>query len=524
MSRSAVTVVSPPARWELPHSVEAEQAVLGGLMLDPMAWDRVSDVLAHRDFFSANHGVIFKVIAGMVNSQKPVDVITVFDRLQQIGKKGEDFELPYLNAMSQSVPSASNIGYYAGIVRERANRRELIAAADQIRSAGYEAPHFDRALAQTQQLIANIAAASSPPPSAARSLDFRRLAGESVPAQSWFRGNWLHSGTTLLAGAGGEGKSSLAQHEPTCGALGRPYFAPQGLPYRSLVWNCEDDHDDMWRRQARICEHEQIDMSDLDGHLHLVSRYGCENALMAEVQRTLVTTNLFEELHQQVNDQQIDVLWLDNVAHLFLGNHDDRTHVTQFISLLNGLVRGRPFGVVLVAHVSRALGSEFTGSVAWENAARMRWYLGSKLPDAQRDDDEASSPETRFLAKRKSNYSARDVVRMSMRHGLLVPDQVAQSHVGGLVGAMDERRAEEVCLAGFRSLCGMGIRTTDGKTTGDYLPAQIVAKSLSCGYSKADLGKAMNRLMGRGEFARGVVGKHANRSDKFGLILNEGAA
>lgn len=356
--------------------------------------------------------------------------------------------------------------------------------------------------------------------SAARPLNFRQLAQQKAPDQLWFREGWLHAGATLLPGAGGEGKSVLVQHEATCGALGRPYFAPECPPYRSMVWNCEDDHDDMWRRQERICAHEQLDMAELDGLLHLVSRYGCENALMAEVQRTLVATRLFEELRQQVNDLDIDVLWLDNVAHMFLGNHDDRTQVTQFINLLNGLVRGRPFGVVLVAHVSRALGSEFSGSVAWENAARMRWYFGSKLPDAQRDDDDAPpSAETRFLAKRKSNYSARDMVRMTMRNGLLVPDE-APGHVGGLVAQMNDRKAEEIVIAGFHSLRGMGLVPTDSKNSPEYLPRQVVEKGLSCGYGKGELAKAMNRLMATGFFSRGVAGAYGNRNPKQGLILN----
>ena len=359
-------------------------------------------------------------------------------------------------------------------------------------------------------------------PRPARSLDFAALAGTAPPPRHWFREGWLSAGPTLLPGGGGEGKSTLAQHEATAGALGRAYFAPEGDPYKSLVWNCEDAHDDMWRREDLICAHEEIDMADLAGRLRLVSRYGCENALMAKVMGSLVSTRLFEELRQQVNDEHIEVLWLDNTAHFFLGDHDDRTQVTQFINELNGLVEGRPFGVVMLAHISRAAGSEYTGSVAWENAARMRWYLGSRLPDQRPEDGANEATDVRFLCKRKSNYSARDHVRMTMRGGLLIPDEVALSHVGGLVHALDERKAEEVCLAGFRSLYSMGIRTTDGRTTSDYLPSQIVAKGLACGYSKSDLGKAMNRLMGRGDFARGVIGKHSNRSDKFGLVLKGG--
>jgi len=359
---------------------------------------------------------------------------------------------------------------------------------------------------------------------APRVLDLCALAGQQAPARRWLRDGWIAPGPMLVAGSGGSGKSSMTQHEATCGALGRAYFAPECAPYRSLIWNCEDDHDELWRRQERICEHEQIEMASLAKNLHVVSRYGCENALMAEVQGTLMTTSLFGQLRQQVNDLDIDVLWLDNAAHVFLGDHDNRTDVTQFINALNGLVRGRPFTVVIVAHPGRAQGSEFSGSVAWENAVRMRWYLGSKLPDQRSSEDDEGRTDVRFLAKRKANYAARDYVRMTMRDGLLVPDQVISGHVGSIVAAIDQRKCDETCVAGFLALCSMGIRSTDGKTSPDYLPSQIVTKGLGGGFTKSDLGKSMNRLMAAGKFARDVVGQHPNRSPKYGLVLREGGS
>jgi hypothetical protein len=231
-----------------------------------------------------------------------------------------------------------------------------------------------------------------------------------------------------------------------------------------------------------------------------------------------------EDLRQQVNDLRIDVLWLDNVAHLLAGNHDDRTHATQFINAINSLVVGRPFGAVLLAHVSRAQGSEYSGSAAWENAARMRLYLGPKLPDQPLDaGDEAGPTDVRYLCKRKSNYSSRDYAKFSMRNGLLVPEAVESQRMGGLLSAAEEQRADQLCVAGFKTLVGMGIRPTDGKTSPDYLPSQIVSKALAPGYTKAELGRAMNRLMARGVFTRGVVGKRDNYSPRYGLVLTEGA-
>ena len=356
----------------------------------------------------------------------------------------------------------------------------------------------------------------------AQILDFAALAGKKAPERPWVRPGWLGFEPTLVAGAGGSGKSGLMQHEATCGALGRAYFAPECEPYTSLVWNCEDAHDDLWRRQERICEHEGIDMADLAGRLHIVSRYGCDNALMADgAYGVLGTTRLLEELRQQVNDLHVTGLYLDNAAHLLIASHDDRTTVTAFINALAGLVVGRPFFFVIAGHTARMQGSEFSGSAAWENAVRMRWFLGTQLPDQKAEEGDEPRTDVRFLCKRKSNYSAQDYVRFTMRDGLLVPDQKAQTHVGGLVAVLDGRKAEEVCIAGFRSLCAIGIRTTDGRTSSDYLPTQLVAKGFAAGYSKSEIGKAMNRLMGRGVFVRAQVDKHANRTPKFGLVLND---
>jgi replicative DNA helicase len=115
-----------------PHSLEAEQSVLGGLMLDNGAWDRAGDLLVDGDFYRYEHRLIYAAISGLVSASKPADVITVYEQLQSLGKAEEIGGLVYLNALAQSVPSAANLRRYAEIVRERAVLRKLIAASDEI--------------------------------------------------------------------------------------------------------------------------------------------------------------------------------------------------------------------------------------------------------------------------------------------------------------------------------------------------------------------------------------------------------
>ena len=115
-----------------PQSIEAEQSVLGGLLLDNSAWDRAGDLLTDTDFYRFEHRLIYAAIGNMVNAGKPADVITVYEQLQSLGKAEECGGLVYLNALAQSVPSAANLRRYAEIVRERAILRKLIAASDDI--------------------------------------------------------------------------------------------------------------------------------------------------------------------------------------------------------------------------------------------------------------------------------------------------------------------------------------------------------------------------------------------------------
>ncbi|MDO9196665.1 replicative DNA helicase, partial [Rhodoferax sp.] len=115
-----------------PHSIEAESSVLGGLLLDNGAWDRVGDLLAEGDFYRYEHRMVFSAIGALINASKPADVITVFEQLQSQGKAEEIGGLSYLNSLAQYVPSAGNIRRYAEIVRERSVLRKLVSASDEI--------------------------------------------------------------------------------------------------------------------------------------------------------------------------------------------------------------------------------------------------------------------------------------------------------------------------------------------------------------------------------------------------------
>ena len=141
-----------------PHSIEAESSVLGGLLLDNQAWDRVNDLLVDNDFYRHEHKLIFTAIGNLINGSKPADVITVFEYLQNQGHSDNTGGLSYLNSLAQYVPSASNIRRYAEIVRERGILRKLVTASDDIATNAFnpQGRPVDKILDEAEQKIFNI--------------------------------------------------------------------------------------------------------------------------------------------------------------------------------------------------------------------------------------------------------------------------------------------------------------------------------------------------------------------------------
>jgi len=118
-----------------PHSIEAEQALLGGLMIDPVAWDNVADVITQEDFYRPDHQLIFAAIGTLAGEGKPCDVVTVSQHLERTGKLEPAGGLAYLSSVARDTPTAANVRAYADIVRERSLLRQLIRAGTDIASA-----------------------------------------------------------------------------------------------------------------------------------------------------------------------------------------------------------------------------------------------------------------------------------------------------------------------------------------------------------------------------------------------------
>jgi replicative DNA helicase len=131
------SALAAPGPKHPPHSMEAEQSVLGGLMLDNEAWFDLVEKLGEDDFYTYDHRVIFKAIGEVLGQNRPCDFVTLSEHLRHQGKLEEVGGITYLGMLATDTPSASNIHAYAEIVRERSVLRSLIGAGNQIADLGY---------------------------------------------------------------------------------------------------------------------------------------------------------------------------------------------------------------------------------------------------------------------------------------------------------------------------------------------------------------------------------------------------
>ncbi|WP_343189058.1 replicative DNA helicase [Buchnera aphidicola (Chaitoregma tattakana)] len=121
----------------LPHSIEAEQSILGGLMLNNKKWEVVSEIILEEDFYSTQHKIIFEEMKNLLNLNHPIDLITLSESLEQKNKLESVGRFSYLAELSKNTPSTANIKAYAKIVKERSTIRKIIFAANKILQAGY---------------------------------------------------------------------------------------------------------------------------------------------------------------------------------------------------------------------------------------------------------------------------------------------------------------------------------------------------------------------------------------------------
>jgi len=142
-----------------PHSLQAEEAVLGGLMLDNTGWDTVADLITEEDFYRRNHRLIFRAIASLADQNNPLDAVTLSEWLEQNALLDDVGGLGALGALAQNTPSAANIKAYAVIVRDNSVMRQLIEVGNNIAGSAFvpEGRDTSALLDNAEKLVFDIA-------------------------------------------------------------------------------------------------------------------------------------------------------------------------------------------------------------------------------------------------------------------------------------------------------------------------------------------------------------------------------
>lgn len=359
---------------------------------------------------------------------------------------------------------------------------------------------------------------------------FTELDMETAPTRDWAIRDWVPKGSvTLLAGGSGTGKSLLVQAMGSSVYMKRTFLDMVPRKMRVLLWMCEDNYDELWRRQVAIARQELVTF-DVFGDGYFVRPLDGVDVELAspgtyDNRQRLMPSTAYVRLREEVADLRADLVVLDTSARLYGGNENDRHQVTQFISLLTSVANIRGSAVVLCAHPAKAKGSEWSGSTAWEASCRSRLFLSRELPGkSQEEDEDEIEPlvETgiRYLSRRKSNYSALDVRRLQIvERMVMVPDPPPER--------IDKAKAtpefrQEVVSRGIRHLTGMKESASSSERATNYLPKMLKKYGLTEGLTDRELRDGMVELQKAGRLVNGELPwRSSSRNRVLGLVLKE---
>lgn len=328
-------------------------------------------------------------------------------------------------------------------------------------------------------------------------IDPSTLAETPVPARRWLVPDWVPlARATALYGAGGEGKTLLAQMLATACAIGAPWLGLPVLKCNSLMLFCEDDLDEMHRRQEDINRAYGCSFADL-GAMRWLPRLGDDNALMQFTDGRARHTDMFHEFLTAAKEHEARLSITDTLADIFAGNENDRGQARAFAQQALGYLARETQGAALaLAHPSRAgmnSGSGESGSTAWIGTFRSQLYMSTPRSDGDAD---PADPDLRILTRRKSNAARRnETIEMRWKDGVFL----STSPLPGIIGSIERRTCERVFLDLLERLGTNGQYVSHHPRAGNYAPRIFALRPDRERFGKTDFERAMHNLLARRE-------------------------
>lgn len=322
-------------------------------------------------------------------------------------------------------------------------------------------------------------------------IDWGKLDGLDPPPREFVVENWLPTGcATSLYAPGGSGKSLLAQQLASCVAAGRPFLALQTMRAPVLGLFCEDDDNELWRRQQRINRWLSLRMSDL-GRFAAQGRLGMANLLATFPKgKPPEFLPLFDEIEAAARGIAAKLVILDNAAQLFGGEENSRAEVTTFINGLNGLARRLGAAVLMLGHPPKS-GAEYSGSTGWHAAVRCMWTLGRIATDK---DDEEEPQDRLVLTRHKANYApSGEEIRLRWDEGILRRDD-GEVPLSGVEASFRRHNAKMAFLAALDALTEQRRNVSHSERASNFAPKVFKAAGLAGDFTRKELARAMNEL------------------------------
>ncbi len=351
-------------------------------------------------------------------------------------------------------------------------------------------------------------------------MDLAALAGvEPAPVRFIVDGLLPAAETTLLTAPGGGNKTTLSLMIAAAMAARLDNVLGMAIePGPAAYIGMEDSEARLHWTLHHICGGLGLSMLDIADRLHVVSmRQIAHNGLASfGHDGELKPAELYHMIEQLVRETGSKLLVLDNLAHLFLGNENDRMQATRFLSLINKLASDTDAAIMLLAHTPKS-GADFSGSTGWQNATRSH---------ASIEKEENGDPDVRVLKVSKGNYvRPGEVTRFRWHdHYLIKPEDLPNDIAATLAATSRATAANDAFLRCLAAVTKQG-RAVSDRQSPTYAPRVFSRMPEAKNFDEEDFAAAMERLLHLGVIrANEVVGKYANRTDRRGLKAVETGA
>lgn len=404
-----------------PHSIEAEQRVLGAVLYDNSLWKAISDIVTESSFYRREHREIYAAIRGIISMGSPADIVTIAEYLEMAGQLDDVGGMAYLGAIIQKSTETAHAEHYAWIVREHSAKRQLISAIEDIKDTAGSADigsligRARSGLESVEAIAAGIGGRSS--------IDLGTvpdMAAIQIPPRPWIVVDRLLRGyVSIMAAPPGTGKTAFELVSALSVATGRNLLGEEVRgQHRAWVYANEEDHDEMMRRFIAACQIHGINPSSVSDSLRLSSGYGKPLVIAKRVEATgeIVATPVVDELIRALRDWQCASFVVDPLISTFRAEENSNSDLESVMTQWRRIAAETGCAIELPTHIPKMHESPeahagnlqaVRGASSIVGAARQVYTLARMAPETARRCAIEASLANRLIRvdQAKGNYS-----------------------------------------------------------------------------------------------------------------------